>query len=534
LQFFSPFIQGVDTVGQALIKEALSCEIELADLKMGFDNTDVLVFFGVFEGALYRSLSSQLKKREECYLVFIEDKEEAFLRAKQLPLAKDPKVRLFYLKEGDEEIFKQIAWEFVFLRFAYGIQDPCDEERAREVFLMVEHYHRGVDLLASDCEDRGFRVLSNVVSNLSLLPKSRFGPSAGGKCAGMPAIVCGAGPSLNDALPLLATLQDQALIIAGGSAVLALNAYGITPHIMAGIDPGPPHGRFLQQGSFETPFFYQGRFDCELLQRVQGPLLWIPDGGSYPLEAWLAAECGVLAERWDAGWTVSNFCTTLVAHLGCTTVVFVGMDLSCGVDGVYASALSGEEHRDALIELEKGQLYSKNDWQMSAEWMGAFAVKHPEIEWINASGAGLELPGIQRKDLSEVVGDCFLKRWDVHAVVHSLVTQAEAILVSSEKIRLVRKKLLNSFEKSLSLCEAMLKMWEKYHPHSPLGKGDYVLLDHELEQEVCERYFLEPLWNVWKRPILRTSFHPLGQHIHRLLFFKNALEMHLPYLRTFL
>ena len=103
-----------------------------------------------------------------------------------------------------------------------------------------------------------------------------------------------------------------------------------------------------------------------------------------------------------------------------------------------------------------------------------------------------------------------------------------------EKVADVRKKVVASFEKTLSLCEALLKVWEKSFPHSPLELGEYAALEHDLEQEICACHFLIPQWSVWKRPILRSSFHELGQHIHRLLFFKQAIEMHLPYLRSFL
>lgn len=519
-------------MSEALIAGLLVQELNLTRPREGLDDIDVLLIFGVCDGDIYRSYSSWLKKNDNRFLVFIETQEDLFLRAKEQPLAKDPKVRLFYFKNDGHEIFQHIAWEFVFLRFGYAVQDVFLREPAREFFLQMDHYHRGVDLLASDCEDMGLRVLSNVMKNLSFLPRSKLGSSLEGKCAGMTAIICGAGPSLDNAIPLLNELKERALLIAGGSAICALNAHGIHPHLCASIDPSPLRGRFLEQGNFEAPFFYQGRFCNELLERAHGQLLWMSDGGSYPLEAWLSAECGIFSERFDGGWTVSNFCTSLAAHLGCTTVIFVGMDLSCGQASIYASKISGAENRNALIELEKDKVYSKWDWLMSAEWTGVFAKKNPGIEWINVTNGGIDLPGIERKDLAEVAISLSDLSWDVDAHVHSMIFQAQATDVTFEKICDVRKNVKESFEKSLSLCDALLKLWEKSFPNSPMETGQYAMLDHELELEICNRYFLTPLWSVWKRPILRKSNHPLGAHVHRLLFFKKTLEMHLPYLRS--
>jgi hypothetical protein len=519
-------------VGQALISDLLIPNLKFIDLKTEIEDIDVLFVFGVGDGSLYRSLSTWLKKEDGHFLVFIEEREELFLKAKDLALKNDPKVRLFYWKSGDEEIFQHIAWEFVFLRFGFVSPEPHSKQAAQDFFITLEHYHRGVDLLASDSEDMGVKVLKNVMKNLSALPKARLGSSLEGKCAEIPAIVCGAGPTLNHAAPLLAKMKDRALIIAGGSSTRALNAQGIDPHIFASIDPFPPYRRFLEQDSFEVPFFYQGRFCNPLLERVQGPLIFMPDSGSYPLEAWIAAEAGIFAERFDGGWTVANFCTSIAAHLGCNPIIFVGMDFSCGPEEIYASKIAGDENRGCLVELEKDKLYSKRDWLMSAEWTVSFAKKNPNTHWIHASRGGIDLPGIERRDFADVVISLLKTQFDLSGITHALVSDAAPSQVTSEKVENVRKRVKESFEKCLEICEGMLKVWEKYYPNSPLEKGEYAILDIDLEQEICHRHFLLPLWNVWKRPILRSSFHPLGGHIHRLLFFKKAIEMHLSYLRS--
>lgn len=520
-------------MGQILVSDFLIPELKFIDLKANIEEIDVLFIFGVGDGSLYRSLSHWLKKGKGRFLVFIEEQEELFLKAKGHRLANDPNVRLFYWKRGEEEIFQQIAWEFVFLRFGYALLDVHFKQAAEDFFISLEHYHRGVDLLASDSEDMGVKVLKNVFKNLTLLPKARLGSSLEGKCHRIPAIVCGAGPTLNHAAGCLAKLKENALIIAGGSSARALGAHGISPHIFANVDPHPPYRRFLEQDCFEAPFFYQSRFCYSLLERVQSPLLLMPDSGSYPLEAWLAAELGIFAERFDGGWTVANFCTALAVHLGCNPIIFVGMDFSCGPNEIYASKIDGDENRRSLVELKKDKLYSKRDWLMSADWTVSCAKKNRDIQWINATTNGVDLPGIERRELSEVVDTMLWTQFDMSGIVHSLVSDAVTSQVTSEKVEHVRKRVKESFEKCLEICDGLLKVWEKHYPNSPLEKGEYAILDIELEQEICHRHFLMPLWHVWKRPILRSLFHPLGAHLHKLLFFKKAIEMHLSYLRSF-
>ncbi len=486
--------------------------------------SDIDVLF-VYGAAAQSRFSKWLKENETRYLVFIEEEESLFLKAKENPFFSGQRVRLFYLSE---EIISQLSWEFVLMRFGYVCEDPEREERASAFFARLEHFHRGVDLLASDSQDMGLRVLKNAYANLKHLPRSKLCDSLKNACAGVPAILCGAGPSLNGAVAALGDLADRALIIAGGSAVKALNAQGVAPHLYLNVDPEPPYRRFLEQQQFSQPFFYQGRLSSELLDMVPGPLVWIPDSGSYPLENWLAAECGIFTEPFDSGWTVSNVAASLAAHLGCSPIICMGMDFACGKE-VYASGLSAEKNADELIEVEPG-VFSKKDWVMSAEWMSSFALKHPHLQWINASEGGIALEGFEKRTFREASQN--LQEADIGGLVHALVERAAPSGVAPETVVSVQHKMASSFAKCISLCDYLLKVWEKYYPHSPLEKGDYALLEVELEQQPCYRHFLLPLWNVWSRPILRGTSHPLEQHIHRLLFFKRALEAHVSYLRS--
>lgn len=516
-------------MGQTLTSESRLLEIS----KTSIEGIDALFIFGVGEGNLYSHLASWLKKAEQRYLIFIEPEEEIFLKAREYPLSKDPKVRLLYWDGRAEEIFQQLGWEYVFLRFGYALGEGHPKELAEMFFSRLEHYHRGINLLASDCEDRGVKVLTNVLKNLTYLPTSRLGQSLEGKCAGIPAIVCGAGPSLNQAIPLLKACKEHSLVIAGGSAARALNAQGIEPHLHAHLCPHALLSRFLEQGSFEVPFFYQGRLSSDLLARVSGPLFWMADGGNYPLEGWIAAECGIFTERFDGGWSVANFSTALAAHLGCNPIIFVGMDFSCGPDVIYASDIAGQENREELIEIEKGTLYSKRDWLMSAEWISSFTSSHGKIEWINGSSQAVGIEGIEHFSLDQIEKKIPFVQRDMEGIIQLLVSEAPFSQVTFEKVADVRRRILESFEKSDLFCDRLLKVWEKYYPNSPLETGEYAVLELEFEQEICHRYFLTPLWDVWKRPILRASFHPLGQHVHKILFFKKAIEMHLPHLRSF-
>src|ERR1700722_9528848 len=91
-------------------------DLSASDLKKILKENSVLCIYGVSDGSFYWKLQPWLKEQEEHYLIFIEEEEHLFLRAKELPFAQDPKVRLFFYQREDRHIFSHIAWEFLFLK----------------------------------------------------------------------------------------------------------------------------------------------------------------------------------------------------------------------------------------------------------------------------------------------------------------------------------------------------------------------------------------------------------------------------------
>src|SRR5690606_30787893 len=89
-------------------------------------------------------------------------------------------------------------------------------------------------------EDKYYHLLfRNLLKNFRYLSKSFQAESLKGCFQGIPAIICGAGPSLTQALPVLSECKEKALLIAGGSTITALSKNGILPHLSLAVDPNP-------------------------------------------------------------------------------------------------------------------------------------------------------------------------------------------------------------------------------------------------------------------------------------------------------
>ncbi len=187
-----------------------------------------------------------LEPKEGQTLLFLEEEESA------LPLFQENGKKIVILpKKHPEEVLKKLAWEYVFMPFAF----QESKKDTKHVLQMMAYYQMGVQLVASEFRDWGLAALSNTLANVSKVSSSKAASGLFGAFAGTPAVICGAGPSLEKEIDTLRGVQDNALIFAGGSALNVLAKAGITPHFAAALDPDPPSKRHKAQTSFALPFF---------------------------------------------------------------------------------------------------------------------------------------------------------------------------------------------------------------------------------------------------------------------------------------
>ncbi|MCL2805539.1 MAG: DUF115 domain-containing protein [Treponema sp.] len=103
----------------------------------------------------------------------------------------------------------------------------------------------------------------------------------------LPVIVTGAGPGLEQALPLIAKMQDSCLIIAASSSILALSSYGITADIVIATDGGawalrhiyPLYRHIARQYDFASQSIIAANLCAALPSQTKDtPFLLINDG----------------------------------------------------------------------------------------------------------------------------------------------------------------------------------------------------------------------------------------------------------------
>ncbi len=197
----------------------------------------------------------------------------------------------------------------------------------------------------------------------------------------IPAIVCGAGPSLERALPTLRYYQNHYMIIAVDRAYELLRVFGITPDVTVSIDAQSQTAEYFA-------YYHDGDIvalipwcDPAVIEGIgaQNVVPFIEAIPTHPFwqdvrrEYFRGCDChwGALA----AGGTVGTSAAALTTGMGCNPILFLGYDLCEG---------ETETHTDG-----KPIFKTKPALMVEKEWIENMVSKLPQKHFINATGRGI-------------------------------------------------------------------------------------------------------------------------------------------------
>jgi SAM-dependent methyltransferase len=268
------------------------------------------------------------------------------------------------------------------------------------------------------------RYLMNTLRNLWYISGQGDAAALSGAFADVPALVVGAGPSLDRNIEQLQTLQHRALVVAVDTACRPLIAAGIQPHLVVSVDPTEINARHLAalpdtrgiwlvaEGSIDSsvfPQFGSRTFTFKVSNHHPWPFLAAHGADRGQLQAWGS----VLTTAFD-----------LAVRAGCTPIVFAGADLAY-TDGLqycrntiheskwkaFPTDAARAEHFKTYLEskphsteldVQGRQTVSTPPFVQFRDWIVAQS-RAVNRQVINATGGGILHGGaIQIRDLAEL------------------------------------------------------------------------------------------------------------------------------------
>ena len=454
-------------------------------------NTEVLYLLGLGDGSAALALESWLKENPKRRLIFLEEKAgriAAFLRldhAKEV--LKNSQVELFELTP---QLLDELAW-----RYPYNIEIKAgSKEKKGLARLRLELLRKTAIAQAFFLEStQGNLLFSNLVKNLRRLPTSFYVNEMKGAFSGIPAIICGAGPSLASSFEELKKNEGRALIFAGGSAIAALAKQGISPHFALAIDPNADELERLKSCNIQAPLLFTLRLLSDALVLAKGPTGYVRSAFASASELWLHEAMGLegalIGEDLPLeASSVTLFAVAVAVHFGCNPIILDGVDLAYTEGKRYADGVMAHGEKQPLQPMDQ-RLFKKDRlgrrvqtavrWIMEAEALAAFAKKQNSFSWINCTQGGLPLRGFQQSSLSQVLKGIYKK--DLEKLVQSAMTPISKSVCEKAflKIEEMKKSLISVVGYLDQICT---------------GKA-VALAEIELEEELAWKLFFSHLKN---------------------------------------
>lgn len=481
---------------------------------LSLKNTDVVFVYGVGLGYYFDALLPWLREKKERYIVFIEDDKEVMHRffesERAETLLSHNQVRLFYIGELKKGVGKlsQLTSSFMGLSFKLsGLQFYLRNkaETLMRLHSVVSFLMKMYEVLNEELRHFSVPFFLNYYLNLFRLPSSYLANQMWGKWKGVPAIICGAGPSLNKNIEVLKGLQNNALVFAGSTAVNALNAAGMNPHFGVGIDPNPAQlVRVVSNHAFQTPYFVNYRMNSYALNALHGDQLYTNSGASYDVANWIDEKLGISGPSVMEGYNVANFALSLATMMGCDPIIVVGVDLAYSKEQSYAALTPSHPLYQGTGKFEtktaKEDLLARKDihgetvftlwkWLLESVWYSKFVMDYPSREIINATEGGIGFPGVENLTLAEVAEKHLTKEYDFEGLVHASIQGYCTIPeeVQGLKIQNLLRDLKESMNRAEKYCQSISSQYKQLIESISEGKKyPFSLVTDAVTEEVVK------------------------------------------------
>lgn len=166
----------------------------------------------------------------------------------------------------------------------------------------------------------------NILTNLPIILRSAGVNTLFNRFNNVPAIIVGAGPSLDSNVKDLIEAKGKALIVAVDTSIKTLYHNGISPDIIVSIDANPANWRdFEGIDTMDAALLTEPLTYPRILSEFKG-LTFISSYG-HPLMRWIE---GIIGEKGylKVGGSVATTAFDLSRKCGCSPIIFAGLDLA--------------------------------------------------------------------------------------------------------------------------------------------------------------------------------------------------------------
>jgi hypothetical protein len=244
---------------------------------------------------------------------------------------------------------------------------------------------------------------------------------------GQPAVIVGAGPSLDEELKNLRSIKENGLayIFTAGSGINSLVNAGIHPDFACSYDPNNAgkvvYRKLAAEGIDDIPLLFGSCVGPEVLREYPGPKLHFITGQDPLAPFYLKSADGSDLPRTSDGLTITFVLMALLREMGANPVILVGQNLSFRNQQMYARGIDyypekGQKRymeKNASLTVESvdgGQVGTTRDYQLMIADMEQLIIQSPATDFINTTQGGARIGGSRFVSLQAVIATCLQRK----------------------------------------------------------------------------------------------------------------------------
>jgi hypothetical protein len=289
----------------------------------------------------------------------------------------------------------------------------------------------------------------------------------------VPVILCGAGPSLTHQMKSLKNLRDKAFIVSCGTASMILEAYQVTPNLIAGVCPYPTHfERFKKHSFVQVPILSCLHVHPGVLQTASDLRIMIADLGGSAAGQFLERQLHLSYFGSDYGSSVLTAALKACYEMGARTFILVGSDLcyqetkkyAYGADEVFAldDQAQAQDVTTQSYHFKNGKgerVVSNYLWAFEKEWLERFIHEHFDAKIFQTTTDGLMLQGAFQLNLDQLSLGYLGCSYDLDSEIWQKFQAAKK--EHCIDLESMYSCLQSSFEEVNTLCETALSSLEE-------------------------------------------------------------------------
>jgi hypothetical protein len=275
------------------------------------------------------------------------------------------------------------------------------------------------------------RWLANLTHNFQQVVKIPDATATQGILRGTPAVVVGAGPSLDQSLDHMRQAYGRAVVLAAASALGPLAAAGVSPLAAVALEAQDESRQFEQARQNQTWLLAATSGHPRHFTEWKGPK------ALFHLQEWAASLAGAPTAL-PTGGHATSAAFSLAVLWGCDPIILVGQDLAYTGGRIHASGRPGgeDESRPETRQVEalgggkvetSAVMHSYIGWYQET---AAYLAGRPRtVRVINATAQGARLEGFEHLSLEQTLEELPVERAlpDLGALRQARLPRAEAV-----------------------------------------------------------------------------------------------------------